>query len=62
MKKTYIQPSAEAINLITEGAVANLVVGSAEGNQILSNKKEGFESGGWNSDNWTQAGEDGTEE
>lgn len=62
MKKTYIQPSAEAISLITEGAVANLIVGSKEGSDMLSNKKGNFDGGGWNSDNWTQATEDGAEE
>jgi len=62
MKKAYIQPTAEAISLVTEGAVANLVVGSQEGSDMLSNKKGSLDGGGWNSDSWTQAAEDGTEE
>lgn len=62
MKKAYIKPTVETIHLFTEGAVADqMILGSNSGDQMLSNKK-GHVGGGWDSDNWTEAGEDYAEE
>ena len=42
MKKTYIQPQVEAVNLTTEGMIAVSRIGfvDGEGDQQLTNKKE----------------------
>ena len=41
MKKTYIQPQVEAVNLTTEGMIAvSLGFVDGEGDQQLTNKKQ----------------------
>jgi hypothetical protein len=41
MKKTYIQPQVEAVNLTTEGMIAvSIGFVDGEGEQQLTNKKE----------------------
>ena len=41
MKKTYIQPQVEAVNLTTEGMIAvSIGFVDGEGDQQLTNKKE----------------------
>lgn len=60
MKKTYQQPRAEEVRFITDGSVANLIVGSTEGGDMLSGEKD-FGSQGWNSDDWSTAPADDEE-
>lgn len=56
MNKTYSAPQATLINLSTEGMVAmsaHTDESITDKNQILSNKREG-----WNSDMWSNMNED----
>ncbi len=58
MKKTYIQPNSQCINLFIEDAMLAASLSSVEVNKdknatsILSNER------GWSSDNWTNVDED----
>ena len=46
-KKTYVTPHAEAVNIITEGMIAeSLRIGDTAGSEQLTNKK-GWDSSGW---------------
>lgn len=58
MKKKYIQPSSEIINIYTEGSVAVAVgvYGSGGDGTMLSGKEE-FK-GGWNSSDWSKNDEE----
>lgn len=47
-KKTYVTPHAEAMNIITEGMIAeSLRIGDTAGSEQLTNKK------GWDSSDWS---------
>lgn len=49
-KKAYMTPASTALELITEGMIAeSLIVGNTGGSQQLSNEHRG----GWNSEAWT---------
>lgn len=57
MKKTYIKPQAQAVNLFAEEALLSVsnsfeVSADKETNEVLSNDK------GWSSDSWSAADED----
>ena len=54
MKKTYIKPQAQAVNLFAEEALLSVsnsfeVSADKETNEVLSNDK------GWSSDSWSAA-------
>lgn len=57
MKKTYIKPQAQAVNLFAEEALLSVsnpfeVNADKETNEVFSNEK------GWSSDSWSAADED----
>lgn len=57
MKKTYIKPQAQAVNLFAEEALLSVsnsfeVSADKETNKVFSNDK------GWSSDSWSAADED----
>lgn len=57
MKKTYIKPQAQVVNLFAEEALLSVsnsfeVNADKETNEVFSNEK------GWSSDSWSAADED----
>lgn len=58
MKKTYIRPSLEVVELIGSNEIlsASLLISEEGGNEVLSNKRDNQDqkpsSGSWNSSLW----------
>lgn len=58
MKKTYIKPSLEVVELMGSNEVlsASLLISEEGGNEVLSNKRDNQDqkpsSGSWNSSLW----------